>query len=99
MFRNEENFTSGGHRPRIQMDLVTSTVKSDATSARRFTIDDGAMLVYFRCAEQAQRDFWIKALSDASSKGHSADDYTLRRRERSQHLQPVGDYMLGDLVG
>lgn len=99
VFRNEENFTSGTHRPRIQMDLITSKVKPDATSARRFTIDDGAMLVYFRCAEQAQRDFWIKALSDASSKGHQADDYTLRRRERSQHLQPVGDFMLGELVG
>jgi serine/threonine-protein kinase SRK2 len=99
VYRNEENFTSGKHRARIQMDVVTSTVKSDAASARRFTIDDGAMLVYFRCAEQAQRDFWIKALSDASSAGHKTDDYTLRRRERSTHLQPVGDFMLGDLVG
>merc|ERR1719231_710218 len=74
-------------------------VKPDATSVRRFTIDDGAMLVYFRCTEQSQRDFWIKALSDASSKGHQADDYTLRRRERSQNLKSVGDYMLGELLG
>jgi hypothetical protein len=31
--------------------------------------------------------------------GGSDGDYTLRRRERSQHLQKVGEYMLGDLVG
>ena len=99
VYRNEENFTSASPRPRIQMDVVTSTVKPDTASGRRFTIDDGAMLVYFRCAEQAQRDFWTKALSDASSAGHKTDDYTLRRRERSQHLQPVGDFMLGHLVG
>jgi len=99
VYRNEENFTSGKHRPRIQMDVVTSKVKADAASGRRFTIDDGAMLVYFRCAEQSARDFWIKALSEASSGGAKTDDYTLRRRERSAHLQPVGDFMLGDLVG
>ena len=30
VYRNEENFTSGKHRPRIQMDVVTSKVKADA---------------------------------------------------------------------
>jgi hypothetical protein len=35
-----------------------AVTKVDQASTRRFTIDDGTMLVYFRCAEQVLQPMW-----------------------------------------
>lgn len=56
---------------------------------------------------QAERDFWIRVLQDASklssqgaSASESSGDYVLtERRNRSGRLKKIGDYMLGELIG
>jgi hypothetical protein len=100
IYRSEENFTSGAHRPRIQIDLHTTMVQASASASGRLwlTMDDGALLVYAR-ASGPRWDEWLGEAFAVSSQRPATFDCTLCRRERSQHLQPVGDYMLGDLVG
>ena len=48
------------------MSVAATTVTADESSGKRFTMDDSARLIYFKCTEQAERDLFIRLLGAAS---------------------------------
>jgi serine/threonine protein kinase len=97
-------------QPRIHMELGAAKIQNDPTSGRRFTVDDGAMLVYFRCPEEANpkgeqfptREFWVDCFAKATKNTHAHEDahYAVKRvKTNSKRLMVVGEYMIGEMVG
>ena len=106
VFSTKAEAESGKGKPRINMDLSSTSLQPDDQSARRFTLDDKAMLVYFRCPDPTPeqpsmkaRKVWVTEFQGAKGAGAGSGAAAVPRTGKGKRMDAVGPYFLGDLVG